>query len=151
MYSDFDILRLYTELKEKWEKFLKSHGVKFPKLMIRDQYTKNALVLIYLYDRLGQKVTKEELTVFLSNMGYKVNDMQQGRHLGAQNGWYIISGTREDIERKKYNLKSGDYLFKTYKKPYPSFNNKRRHSELTENIWKQIKENYRIPLCYMWF
>jgi len=150
MYDKKDIERLYNELENNWKVYLEPLNVKMPNLLVSGKYTKDALVLIYLYDRIGEKVTKHELTIFLKEMGFVTDDVQQARHLAQQKGWYILSGTRRDIECKQYNLNNGDYLFKTYKEKYPSYYSIRRGTKPVEDEWEELKKRYRIQVCNMW-
>lgn len=62
---------LYNELKTTWEKELKEYGVELPNLYknkISKIYTKDALVLLYLYKNMKKIVSKKELTDFLEEM-----------------------------------------------------------------------------------
>lgn len=85
----------YNLIKAYYNKYLKKYGVVLPKLYDKDKkITKNALVLIFL--SLGypntRRVSKTELTKFVRKFYPSVNDVQQARHLGAQDGWYIAAG-----------------------------------------------------------
>ena len=81
--TDGEIECAYEELKEIHEKKLKVFGVKLPRLKSGNKFTKNALVLIYLYKKFNQKVSKTELTKFIKKYYPDTNDVQQARHLGA--------------------------------------------------------------------
>ncbi len=63
------------------------------------KFTKNALVLVYL--SLGypktKTISKTELTQFMRDFYPNINDVQQARHLGAQDGWWIVAGGRDNI------------------------------------------------------
>ena len=144
-----EIRSYYVKLKLLWSKQLKEDGVKLPQLYSGNSYTLDSLVLIYLFHKFKKKVSKQELSRFLKNMGRPSNNMQQARHLGQQKGWYIISGQRKDIGSKKYNLKSGDYALISVKKPYPSFRAEKRNCSLTESKWEEIKNSYdnRCATC----
>lgn len=69
MFSKKEIVRLYNEISESWNLNLKSYGVKLPNLKTGDKYNKGSLVLIFLYSKIGCKVSKQELTEFLKLMG----------------------------------------------------------------------------------
>ena len=97
-YNDIIINKLYQEISSEYNQNLKKCNVIMPNLYKGVKYTISALVLIYLYDHIGQIVSKQELTDFLRSMGYEINDMQQARHLAQQSGWYILSGTRGDSD-----------------------------------------------------
>ena len=145
--NEIDIL--YSKISEMHDKFLKQYNVKLPNLKVKNKYTLNALVLIYLYKKIGKIVSKQELTEFLKNMGYKINDVQQARHLAQQSGWYILSGTRGDLECQNLNVKAGQYLLKTIEKPYPSYQNLKRTETLKANSWNELKKIYnnRCATC----
>ena len=147
--KDSDLVKYYNELGEYHENFLKEHGVKMPKLKKNGEYTKNALVLIYLYVFFKKPVSKEELTDFLLEYGLKSNDMQQARHLGQQHGWYIITGQRGDKECEEYNVKPGEYALISVEEYYPNFTNLKRKDDLTKDEWESIKKhyNYRCATC----
>ncbi len=87
--SDKKIKEQYNLIKEYHEKYLKKYGVKMPKLYGRNgNFTMNALVLVYLSLRYPKTriISKTELTIFIRNFYPEVNDVQQARHLGAQDG-----------------------------------------------------------------
>jgi putative hemolysin len=140
---------LYTSIKDLWEKYLKDENVKLPSLKRGSSFSKDALVLTYLYKKIEQIVSKEELTNFIKKYYPDTNDVQQARHLAAQFGWYIISGTRHDFEAKERKLKSGDYMLITLEKPYPGFTHRRRFCGLDGGEWNEIKEHYgnRCAMC----
>lgn len=148
--SNEQLKTIYEELKEYHEKYLKKYGVTLPNLTRNNQYSKYALVLIYLYKNYQKKVTKDELTNFIAEYyGERPNDVQQARHLGAQKGWYIISGTRNDVECERFNVNSGEYALISLTEPYPNFTNLRRSSNLNEDEWENIKKeyDYRCATC----
>lgn len=147
--NDSELKKYYDELSEYHEKYLKKYGVKLPRLKSRGKYTKDALVLIYLYKNFEKPITKEDLTNFLGNYGERPNDVQQARHLGQQKGWYIISGQRHDKECDEYNVEPGSYALISVKEYYPNFTNLKRMNELTSDEWESIKKayNYRCATC----
>lgn len=149
MLSKEIITKSYKEIEISWQNYLKEYDVKLPLLTVRENYSINALVLVYLYINLGKIVSKQELTNFLNSMGYVCNDVQQARHLAQQYGWYILSGTRGDLECKKYNIKPGEYLLKTITEPYPSYKHMKRTESLNANSWDELKKmyNYRCATC----
>jgi len=143
MYSEKFICEKYNEIKNKWETNLKDKGVKLSALKNNNgSYTLNALVLIYLYVNIRKAISKEEITIFLQNLGYQVNDMQQARHLSQQSGWYIISGQRGDSECRKYNVAAGEYMLLTLDEPYPQFNDKKRSEYYSSESWEDLKAHY---------
>ncbi len=149
MISIEQIEQYYKEISYSWDKYLKQYGVKLPGLKLKNEYSKNSLVLIYLYSKIGQKVSKQELTEFLKSMGCDSNDVQQARHLAQQSGWYILSGTRKDYECQKYNINAGEYLLKNINEPYPSFKILKRTETLNANTWEELKNIYnnRCATC----
>lgn len=143
------ISKQYNLIKKYHEKYLSNFGVKLPNLKYKNNFSKNALVLIYL--SLGypntKVVSKSELTRFVNKYHKNTIDVQQARHLAAQSGFYIVSGQRNDFEAKKINLKSGEYKLISLEIPYPGYINNRR----TENIssFEELKAlyNHRCATC----
>lgn len=137
------IHRVYhTIIKENHKKYLEKHGVELPKLHdTSGNFIKDALVLVYLAQEYPQtkKVTKEELTKFVRIYYPDVNDVQQARHLGAQKGWWIVAGGRDNIV---LHLKRGEYQLHTLEEPYPSF--KKGHRVNATDDWEEIKKRYRL-------
>ncbi|MDD5528105.1 MAG: hypothetical protein PHO56_03995 [Patescibacteria group bacterium] len=141
------IENIYQTVFEYHKKYLKKFGVKLPKLYdLKGGFTKDGLVLVYLaYDYPKTRiVSKEELTKFVRSYYPNTNDVQQARHLGAQAGWWIVAGGRDNIVLK---VKRGSYQLYTLEQPYPSFKKGRRISK-TDN-WEKIKEkyNFRCATC----
>ena len=136
-----DIERQYLKvLKENHCKYLKIHGVKMPNLRSKKNFTKEALVLVYLsFGYPDTKVvSKNEVTQFVRKFYPYINDVQQPRHLGAQDGWWIAAGGRDDIIVK---LKRGEYKLVTLELPYPGFRKGHRKSEAID--WDEIKKQYK--------
>lgn len=133
---------IYKTICEFHAKYLKQFGVKIPKLYDKNgKFTKNALVLVYLaYDYpKTRKVSKEELTQFVRSYYPNTNDVQQARHLGAQSGWWIVAGGRDNIVLK---VALGFYQLYTLEKPYPAFTHGHRIQN-TRN-WEKIKAKYHF-------
>lgn len=132
-----DIEKSFTEIEEIVNKFLLPLGIKMPKIN-----TKNFIVLSYLYNKINQEVSKEELTMFLKEeYGEDTNDVQQARHLGKQKGFFILSGTRGDVHpESKIKIKKDHYLLFTLEKPYPGFSKKRRNENIKD--WESVKQLY---------
>ena len=147
--SDLEILEIYSEIEKSWKENLKKSGVMLPPLKRKDKFTKDSLALVYLYKNIGKAVSKQELTKFIKYYYPKINDMQQARHLGQQKGWFILSGTRGDIEAKEHGIKSGEYMLVTLENHYPNFTNLRRSYEGVDSFWEKMKEdyNYRCATC----
>lgn len=144
-----EIEKLYNTILNEYKYNLKEYNVKMPNLYSGGKFTISALVLVYLYFKIGKIVSKQELTDYLRTMGYDVNDVQQARHLAQQYGWYILSGTRKDYECESLGIKSGEYMLKTIKEPYPSYKKMKRTEILNANSWDELKKiyNYRCATC----
>lgn len=143
-----EIEAVYKIIEDNYNKHLKKVGVKLPALYDGSRnYTRNGLVLVYLANGYPNTkvVTKDELTDYLSNFYDRVVDVQQARHLGAQEGFYIVSGQRNDFTQVK--LRRGEYKLVTLEKPYPGFKQDRRIFEL--DSFEEIKEayGYRCATC----
>jgi len=145
--SDNEIKGIYEMICGYHDKYLKEHGVKLPKLVDKaGNYTKDALVLIYLAEGYPKtkSVSKGELTQFIRQYYPDVADVQQARHLAAQKGWFIASGTRGN---RHITLNIGEYQLITLEKPYPAFVCQKRE-EVNIN-WEKIKKKYgnRCATC----
>ena len=145
--SSAEIHKIYEKIKRQHQKHLKKHGVNLPNLKdSKNNYTKDALVLTYLSQGYPhtQKATKNELTQFIRKYYPNTNDVQQARHLGAQKGWWILAGGRDNIVR---SLKRGEYQLHTLTQPYPGFTENRRRKEVSH--WNDIKKLYshRCAVC----
>ncbi len=143
--TDKEIEEVYQIVKDYHEKYLKKHGVGLPKLRHADgNYVKDALVLVYLarFYPSTVAVMKGELTEFIRKFYPKTNDVQQARHLGAQKGWFISAGGRDNVHVKK----SGEYRLLTLERPYPNF--KGHRIEATSD-WEKVKHQYgnRCATC----
>ncbi len=146
--SDEEIKKIYDMICKYYEKYLKRYGVKLPKLTDTEgNYTKDALVLAYLSQSYPstKSVSKGELTQFIRQYYPDVADVQQARHLAAQKGWHIVSGTRGN---KDVELKPGEYQLTSLEKPYPAFVGQKREEVDIEN-WDKLKERYgnRCATC----
>ncbi|OGX23120.1 MAG: hypothetical protein A3J51_02970 [Omnitrophica WOR_2 bacterium RIFCSPHIGHO2_02_FULL_45_21] len=141
------IVEQYDVIAAFHKKFLERSGVKLPELFGKNQkFTKNALVLVYLsmgYPK-TRVVTKTELTHFMREFYPDTADVQQARHLGAQDGWWIVAGGRDNIVEK---VKRGSYKLYTLERPYPSF--KKGHRQKNLGNWEEIKSayGYRCATC----
>lgn len=145
--STQEIKNQYNLLSKYHKKYLKKYGVKLPALYTKGRrFTKNALVLAYL--SLGypktKKVSKTEITKFVREYYPDVNDVQQPRHLGAQDGWWIVAGGRDNIVLK---VQKGFYQLYTLEQPYPDF--KKGHRVQETSGWRKIKSvyGYRCVTC----
>jgi len=142
-----EINEIYETITHYHTKHLKQFGVKLPKLYDNNKnFTKDALVLCYLakgYPK-TKKVSKEELTKFVRKFYPDVNDVQQARHLGAQQGWWIVAGGRDNIVLE---IKRGEYQLYTLEQPYPNFNKGHRISDTDD--FEKLKRTYsnRCATC----
>ena len=125
-----------------------SHGVLLPKLKQGTNYTKDVLVLVYLAQGYPNTrvISESELTKFMKNYYPDTNDVQQARHLAAQKGWYILSGTRND--NSSIEIQAGSYKLDSLTKFYPGFTAKRREEHFTNDFWENLKKCYD---CMLWF
>jgi hypothetical protein len=91
-----------------------------------------------------KEVTKVELTNFIRQYYPDVPDVQQARHLGAQSGWWIVAGGRDNIVIK---VKKGNYQLFTLEQPYPDFKKGHRISDVKG--WTELKAIYhnRCATC----
>ena len=66
---------------------------------------------------------------------------------GAQDGWYILSGGRKDINEEE--IPTGSYKLISLKKPYPGFNKNRRTTNFSLDEFEKLKEEYgyRCATC----
>lgn len=137
--NDEEILKIWDMIVYHYDKYLADKGVKLPKLKIKNNYTKDALVLIRLAkDYPNTKIiSKSELTLFINQFYPDTNDVQQARHLSMQSGWNILSGTRGDS--KEY-IPAGSYKLIDLKTPYTAFSSDRR--EGFNGDWEEIKKHY---------
>ena len=137
--SDEGIKKIYDMICKYYEKYLKQYGVKLPGLTdAQGNYTKDALVLAYLAQDYPntKKVSKGELTQFIRQHYPNINDVQQARHLGAQKGWFIAAGGRDN---RDVVLTRGEYQIISLEKPYPAFHGHRVGQ--TED-WEELKKQY---------
>lgn len=145
--NDKEIKEVYDKIRQYHERYLSKLGVKLPALYDKDgKFTKNALVLCYLAQNYPKtrRVSKIELTHFVRKYYPDVADVQQARHLGAQDGWWIVAGGRDNIVLK---VGHGNYQLHSLQEPYPAFKKARRD---TENLdWESLKAayGYRCATC----
>lgn len=143
--NDLELRQQYAVIKNFYDKYLSHRGVSLPGLYRGNEYTSGALVLIFL--SLGypdtEVVSKEELTTFIRHYRPNVNDVQEGRHLAAQKGFYIASGRRNDA----HQIPDGCYKLITLEEPYPGFMQERRNSDSLD--WEGLKQayDYRCATC----
>ena len=142
------IVSQYELIKSYYDKYLKTKNVKLPNLMIGNKYTKDALTLVFLSQNYPntKAITKSSLTRFIQRFYPDVNDVQQARHLGAQKGWYIVSGTRNDDIS---DIKPGEYKLVSLEEAYPGFTGEKRIEMLSGDYWEDLKRayGYRCATC----
>lgn len=151
--SDKEIEDIYEFLKQEWEKNLRDKGVKLPRLRKPNgKFTKDALVLVYLARGYPDTcwVTKAELTKFVRQFYPETPDVQAGRHLGMQKGFYIVSTRRgnEGVSEKLKRELGGDaYRLKSLNQPHPSWLPKRQ--KVLEFSFEELKRryHYRCATC----
>lgn len=131
IYDTFEIILDYHK------RYLSKYGVKLVSLKKDGQFTKDALVLTYLtWGYPDTKiVSKAELTQFVNSIYPGTVDVQQARHLALQKGYYIISGTRGDVDE---SIPSGCYKLKTLQQPYPPYEASRRSSNIDFEELKKV-------------
>ncbi len=148
--SDAEIQQTYDRIADFHGKHLEELGVKLPQLRkASGDYVLSALTLVYLargYPDV-KTVSKSELTQFMRQYVPEINDVQQARHLAAQGGWYILSGTRKD--GRDLNIQPGEYRLISLEKAYPGFNSQRRVDLSSPDFWEQLKASYgyRCACC----
>lgn len=147
--KDEKIREIYQLLCHYHKIYLKEKGVQLPQLYRGSEYTKDALVLVYLARNYPKTsvVTKEDLTEFIRKFYRTVNDVQQARHLAAQKGWYILSGTRKDLA--SIELQAGQYKLVSLEEPYPDFTAGRRIEIEGDDYFEELKKlyDYRCATC----
>ncbi len=142
--SDKEIIEIYTMLQFYHDKYLIKHGVILPNLKQGGNYTKDALVLVRLAKGYPdtETLSKRELTDFMGLYFDDIVDVQQARHLSAQKGWCIQSGTRGE------NIPKGCYKLVSLEIPSPSFISDRRSGVSADNF-DSLKKAYdnRCATC----
>ena len=148
--ADGQIQATYDLLTDYHERYLAAQGVKLP--MLRKPgggYTQAALTLVLLAQGYPdtKTVSKSELTRFVRLFYPQVNDVQQARHLSAQHGWYILSGTRNDD--RTLDVPPGEYKLATLEEAYPGFNVGRRAVAVGTDAWERLMAayGYRCACC----
>ncbi|MFN4180721.1 MAG: hypothetical protein ACK4I8_10440 [Armatimonadota bacterium] len=148
--SEEEIEAIYENIVVKhYKRYLQDKGVKLPRLRKAGRFTKDALTLVYLAQGYPKTrwVTKLELTEFIRKFYPETPDVQSGRHLGMQSGFYIVSTRRGNAGVPK-ELRSVDaYKLVSLEQPHPSFSPKR---QITVDVdFEKIKAryNYRCATC----
>jgi hypothetical protein len=148
--SDEEIREIYTVITTCHQQYLAEAGVKLPQLEKGGRFTKDALVLVYLAQGYPNTrwFTKGELTELVRLHYPNTNDVQSGRHLGMQRGFYIVSSRRGNYLPEGVPPPEGDaYLLVTLEKPHPAFVPNRRSSADTEFETVKQRYGYRCATC----
>lgn len=148
--ADDEIRTTYDLLADSHRRYLARQGVQLPQLTNADgTYTQVGLALVYLAQGYPdtKTVSKSALTEFIRGYYPNVNDVQEARHLAAQRGWYILSGTRNDA--RTLDIPAGAYKLVSLKKPYPGFTGQRRVNPVGPDYWNRLKAAYghRCACC----
>ena len=148
--TDDEIRQTYDRVADYHAKHLAELGVKLPQLQkANGEYILSALTLVYLargYPDV-RTISKSELTQFMRQYVPGINDVQQARHLAAQSGWYILSGTRKD--GRDLQIQPGEYRLISLEEVYPGFTSQRRVDLSAPDYWEQLKAAYdhRCACC----
>lgn len=141
--ADAQIRKTYDLLADYHARYLERQGVKLPELVRPGgEFTQVALTLVYLAQGYPdtKTVTKSELTEFVRIFHPQATDVQQARHLAAQAGWYVLSGTRNDDRTQ--DLPPGTYRLVSLTEAYPGFSARRREDSIGPDDWQRLKESY---------
>ena len=139
--SDESIEELYFLVQHFARKYLIPKGVKVPKLRHSNgRYVKNALTLVYLARNYPdtEAVSKQELTDFIRIFFPEVTDCQQGRHLGAQFGYNILSSERGEMKPPQ-GMKDC-YKLVNLTQTHSYYDSSRRKNKL--DSWEEILVEY---------
>jgi len=144
--GDVELQQCYEALKDAHERHLMAKGVKLTAFRRRGMYTQRSLSLIALYLRIGKPVTKRELTNFVRKYVEGEADVQDGRHLGNTQGWYVLSTQRNDVGTETWPRDS--YGLMSLTDCYPSFSG-HREGVLGNEEWTRLLKrfDYRCSLC----
>ena len=141
-----DIQAKFDELLIAHNDQLGSMGVKMPKLLHRGLYTTRGLALIALLIRFQEPATKDELTNFVRKYRDGAQDVQDGRHLGRQMGWHVLSKDRGDAGTETWPTSS--YSLLSLSTTLPGWM-PHRGGSVSEEIWNEIVTSFqrRCSLC----
>jgi hypothetical protein len=136
----------YEVLNKAYEDHLRIKGVQLTKFMRGGLYTQRSLALIALYLRIGNPVTKRELTNFVRNYVEGEADVQDGRHLANTQGWYVLSTQRNDAGTETWPKDS--YGLMSITDVYPAFSG-HREGNLESEEWARLLKKFdnRCSLC----
>ena len=113
-------MKTYNDLKREYDsQHLKERGVRLPR-----ENTQRGQVLLYLYQKIGEIVTKAEAEKAVCyRLDIQPKDLQSLRHLGKQAGFNILQAGSIWRGRK---LKKGEYVLADLRQINPYFNIRRR-------------------------
>jgi hypothetical protein len=131
----------YEELSAKHRLHLSEHGVKMPSLLRGGHYTFKALILICLYRNLGQPVTKEELTKFVTGEANRHTNDLQPRHLATQDGWNIL--LKQNNDRGTETWPAASYGLVSIEIPKPFWSPLARDGELDVDSWGDLLDRFQ--------
>ena len=144
--GSFELEETYAVLNKAYEEHLKVKGVQLSAFRKGGLYTGRSIALIALYLRFGKPVTKNELTKFVRTYVDGKADVQDGRHLGNTQGWYVLSAQRNDVGTETWPKDA--YGLMSLTDCYPGFSG-HRVGILEESEWSLLlkKFDYRCSLC----
>jgi len=115
-------------------------GVKFPR-----KGNQKAEVLRYLYEHLGEVVTKEEVErVVCARLGLRSKDLQSVRHLGKQDGYDVLQGGHQHAGR---TLSRGQYVLRSFNQTNQYWNARRRNESDLDFSNLKKKYDYCCATC----
>lgn len=142
--SNEEIANLWGEIKDKWENNLQNEGINLPKEGSAKMYQ-----LVYLYKYRGKLVHKDVISDFVKEHIPTAGKDQQVRHLGPQNGFYVLNKGEEILADE--TVPSGFHILINLNTPSPSWQSaaKKRLSQLNASSFDEIKKlfNFRCATC----
>ena len=128
--------KIWQEIKEVYQNYLASRGVKLP-----EWRSAKSLWLVYLYKFRKYQVHKDTISDFVRNLK-KIGRDQQVRHLAAD-GWYLLN-RNEYIPETNQKVANGYHVLFDIKNPKPTFLYKilKREGRLSAKCWEELKIVY---------
>lgn len=125
----------YKSLRSAYERSpLPRLGVRLPKAG-----TQKAAVLTYLYEHMGNVVTKAQAEkAVAARLGKASKDLQSLRHLGKQDGYDILQGGHVYEGR---TLKKGEYVLRSFQRINDFWSLKRRDE--SDLDFAKLKKKYK--------
>lgn len=136
--SDSELEVIFSSIEEDYSKYLAEHGVKIPNGIKNNRgYIKKSLQLIFLKINEGKLVHKNQVSDFI---GYYENIKDcQVRHLGTQEGWFVLNKGDDYFGEK---IPPGFHLLVSTTQPKPSFISDRREILAHASDFSDIKRAY---------